>query len=412
MMKMSNRGMEQTNTTTETSEPGAPAIGMVRPREGRIVAGVAQGLANRLGLPVLLVRIVFGLLVFAGGLGLALYAAGWFLIRSEDEADTPAERLFSGASSGRSWIGIALVFLAALILLDNFTFLSGGVIWAVGLLIVGVLLYTGDLPRLVQTPADDKEGVQQMTTTTDTIATTETALPAAQTETPAGSGPVGGGTPPTPTPAPLPPPPVAPQPRETSYLGRITFGVMLISLGVLAILDNIEMLDIQADPRHYMALAVTVLGLGLIVGGFIGRARWLILVGVLAVPTLMFSPVFEYSWNPEEFDLRVTPDTFAELEDGYSLDVGNIMIDLTELPWDGQVVELDVSVDAGNIEVVLPADVGLVGRASLDVGQVTAPGQSSTGLGRPGLVFEEPGELGLLELYATANVGNIAITQD
>ena len=61
------------------------------------------------------------------------------------------------------------MFLAILILLDNFTFLSTGIVWSVGLLVVGVLLYTGDLPRLVRNQGDDEqEGVQQMTTTADT----------------------------------------------------------------------------------------------------------------------------------------------------------------------------------------------------------------------------------------------------
>ena len=173
--------MEQTNTTETPEALEAPVVTreLVRPREGRIVAGVAQGLANRYDLPVLLIRVIFVLLTFAGGLGVALYAAGWFLIRSDDEADTPAQRIFSGASTSRSWIGIGLVFLAILILLDNFTFLSTGIVWSVGLLVVGVLLYTGDLPRLVRNEQgnDEKEGVQQMTTT-DAPATTETPVAA------------------------------------------------------------------------------------------------------------------------------------------------------------------------------------------------------------------------------------------
>ena len=153
------RGMEQTNTTEAPEAPEAPVITreLVRPREGRILAGVAQGFANRYDVPVLLIRVLFVLLTFAGGLGVALYAAGWFLIRSDDEADTPAQRIFSGASTSRSWLGIGLVFLAILILLDNFTFLSTGIVWSVGLLVVGVLLYTGDLPRLVRNEeANDK----------------------------------------------------------------------------------------------------------------------------------------------------------------------------------------------------------------------------------------------------------------
>ncbi|MGH8913179.1 MAG: PspC domain-containing protein [Acidimicrobiia bacterium] len=397
--------MEQSNTTAETP-PVAPRE-LVRPREGRMIAGVAQGLANRYGLPVVLIRVAFALLTFGGGLGFALYAAGWFLIRSEDEAEAPAERFFSGASTSRSWIGIGLVFLAVLILLDNFTFISGGIVWAVGLLVVGVLLYTGDLPRLVKEPENtDKEGVQRMTQT-DTL-----APPVPQTGSTTGGGPIGGGAPPIPTPTPPILPPAAAKPRESSFLGRITIGVMLVGLGVLAILDNIASIPIEPEPRHYMALAVTVLGVGLMVGGFIGRARWLILIGVILIPTMLFSPVFEYDWNSEEFNRSETPLTFAELDGNYDIDVGNLRIDLTELPWDGEVVDLDLQVDAGNIELVVPEGVGVVGSAAVDVGRVGGLGREATGLGEPELDFNDPGELGTVNLDASVDVGNIDIFQD
>ncbi|MGH8950438.1 MAG: PspC domain-containing protein [Acidimicrobiia bacterium] len=398
--------MEQENTTTEAMPPVTREL--VRPRQGRMIAGVAQGLANRYDIPVVLIRVLFVLLTFGGGLGLALYAAGWFLIRSEDEAKAPAENFFSGASTSRSWIGIGLVFLAILILLDNFTFLSGGIVWAVGLLVVGVLLYTGDLPRLVKEPEtdptpDDKEGVQQMTTS-------DTMVPAiTETDAPSGSVPAGGGTPPTPTPTPPILPPAASKPRDHSFLGRITIGVMLVSLGVLAILDNVPGIALEPEPRHYMALAVTILGLGLVVGGFLGRARWLILLGVFMVPTMIFSPVFEYDWNTENFDRTVAPDTFDELESGYTLDVGNLVIDLSELPWEGEEIDLSAEVDAGNIEIQLPRGVGVEGEATVDVGRVGAFGRESSGLGNPTLSFDEPGQLGTVNLDAMVDVGNIDI---
>jgi phage shock protein PspC (stress-responsive transcriptional regulator) len=370
------------------------------------VAGVAQGLANRYDLPVLLLRIVFVALTIAGGLGLALYAAGWFLIRAENEAETPAERLFSGASGSRSWIGIGLILIAALILLDNFTFLSGGMVWAVALLVVGVLLYTGDLPRLVRNPgqeeaADEKEGVQQMTTT-------DTPVRSGLVTTPSGTD-SGGGAPPTPATTPPALPPAAPRPRETSYLGRITLGVLLVGLGVLAILDNIPGLPIEAHPRHYVALAVTILGVGLIVGGFVGRARWLIIPAAILIPTVLFSPAFEYEWSDENFDRSYAPDTFDELESGYTQEIGNVMIDLTELPWDGEEVDLSVTVDAGNIEILVPPGVGLVGEATVDVGRVAAFGRESSGLGGPSLTFNRPGPDGTVLLDAEVDLGNIEI---
>jgi phage shock protein PspC (stress-responsive transcriptional regulator) len=395
--------MEQSTTSTEAPEPRVVTTELIRPLEGRILVGVAQGLANRFNFPVLFIRIAFVLLSLGGGLGIALYAAGWFLVRSEEETEPPAERFFSGASTPRSWIGIGLVFIAMLILLDNFTFLSGGIVWAVGLLVVGVLLYTGDLPRLVKENNDDKEGVQQVTNT-DTLVPATTVI-----DSPAGSGPVGGVVPPTPTPIPPPPPAVPPKPRETSLLGRLTIGVMLVSLGVLAILDNISGIPIEPEPRHYMALAVTVLGVGLLVGGFIGRARWLILLGVVMVPTMAFSPVFEYDWNTDDFDQRVSVDTFAELDEVYSLEIGSVYLDLTELPWEGEVIDLVVEVDAGNIEIDIPEGVGIVGTAAVDVGRVGAPGREAAGLGNPELTFNDPGPLGTVNLDASVDIGNIEI---
>jgi phage shock protein PspC (stress-responsive transcriptional regulator) len=399
--------MEQNDTTTEAPEPRVVAPKeLTRPNEGRVLVGVAQGLANRFDIAPWVVRAVFILLAFAGGVGVALYAAGWFLIRTEDETESIAERVFSGATTSRSWIGIGLVFLAALILLDNFTFLSGGVIWAVGLLVVGLLLYTGDLPRLInraegqggsQGP-DDKEGVQQMTTT-------RTVVP----ETATGDSPAGGFTPPpaqsTPTPPDLPPA----KPREKSILGRLTVGVMLLGLGVLALLDNIDGISIDAEPRHYMALAVTILGVGLLAGSVAGRARWLIIVGAILVPTLMFSPAFEYDWNRDEFDLVTRPTTFADLESTYSIDVGRLEIDLTRLPWDGQEVMLNADVDLGELVIRIPDDVGIVGQADLNIGSVSTRDRANAGLGDPRIDFNESGPLGTVMLDAHVDIGNIEI---
>jgi phage shock protein PspC (stress-responsive transcriptional regulator) len=391
--------MEQESTTTGTAEHPTVTAELVRPREGRILGGVAQGLSNHYGLPALLIRALFVIFTFAGGLGLALYAAGWFLIRSEDEPEAPASRFFANAGSVRSWVGIGLVFLAVLILVDKFTFLSGGVVWAVGLLVVGVLLYTGDLPRLVKSPddPDDKEGVQRMTTT-------PTLTPPV---IPGGGGTSGLPPAPVPTPPILPPTPAVP--REKSYLGRITIALMLIGTAVLAILDNIPTLEIEPEPRHYLALAVTILGIGLIVGGFLGRARWLILVGVILIPTLLFSPVFEYNWNHESFDRSETPLTFSELEGSYQIDVGSLSIDLTELPWDGEQIDLDVSVDAGEIDIWLPPDVGVVGTAQVHVGQVAGYGRQAAGLGNPNLEFDDLGSSGTVYLDASVDVGDIEI---
>jgi phage shock protein C len=58
--------------------------GLYRSRRHRIIAGVAGGMAERFGLPVLLVRLVWLILLLPGGLpGLVPYLICWVLIPSE-----------------------------------------------------------------------------------------------------------------------------------------------------------------------------------------------------------------------------------------------------------------------------------------------------------------------------------------
>jgi phage shock protein PspC (stress-responsive transcriptional regulator) len=58
-----------------------------RPVEGRIVAGVAAGLARHFDLDVTLVRLGIAVLTVLGGAGIPLYIAAWLLI-PEDGRDT------------------------------------------------------------------------------------------------------------------------------------------------------------------------------------------------------------------------------------------------------------------------------------------------------------------------------------
>jgi hypothetical protein len=186
-------------------------------------------------------------------------------------------------------------------------------------------------------------------------------------------------------------------------------GVMLLGLGVLAILDNVGVFAVEIEPRHYLALAVTIVGVGLLVGSIAGRARWLILLGAIMIPTLMFSPVFEYDWDETTFDSTETPLTFEEVESSYHVDLGELVIDLRQLPWQGEEIEISATVDAGNLVIYLPDGVGIVGAARVDAGRVSGLGRSTGGVGDPELAWDDPGPLGTVFLHAEVNLGNIEI---
>lgn len=358
----------------------------------------------------MLVRAIFIALAIAGGTGIGLYAIGWLCIRSENESDSIASRFISETRSSGSWVGIALIFVAVLIILDNISFIRGGVIWAAALIIVGLLLYWGDLPRLLnQTSKTDesKEGVQPMTSDAE-----DQARHAAMVVDRPVEGPGSPTTPPPPPPTrhvPTPPilPPPAP-PRERSILGRLTLGVMAIALGVLALLDNTTSL-VDPQPRHYLALGVTVLGIGLLVGALIGRARWLALIGLLVLPFLFGSPALEYrigDW--QSVDISEAPTSFDDLDGFYEQSVGEMVIDLTELPWDGQQREVTARLDVGHLVVILPDEVAVTGQAEASIGQVRVDSDWEAGLSRS-IFLDEPGDAGTLNLYATVGAGGVTI---
>lgn len=376
--------------STETRQP-PPRPLLVRPVEGRSIGGVAAGLAHYLGLSAGLVRFGFLVGVLFGGAGIVLYAAGWLLIRDESETEPIAQRMIDNLGSGSSWIGVALVVLAALIVLDNVTFLSGSLLWATVLVVAGLLLYRGDIPGQGKTRPTTSPAPQA-------TVTSETGAP----------GDEGAGLPPPAEPIQPAPPPVPPAPpRPPSILGRLTIGIALLALGTLAVIDNVTSL-IDPRPRHYLALGTVVLGLGLLTGAFIGRARWMILLGIFVVPPLLASPVTEVDWQGD-FNRVVAPVDLGNLLPAYDVATGSYVFDLTGVQWDGQLEDLTVDMGVGEIVVIVPDGVGMTGSARVGVGQIEAPDGDRGGIGEIVREFNQTGTDGTLNLDLELGMGSIRL---
>jgi phage shock protein C len=79
-----------------------PASGydsLYRPVEGRMLAGVAAGIARYLGVDVTIVRIALAVLTVVGGAGIPVYVAGWLLIPDEESDQSIASELISSVQS-------------------------------------------------------------------------------------------------------------------------------------------------------------------------------------------------------------------------------------------------------------------------------------------------------------------------
>lgn len=385
-------GMDTNTTSAEPTEnqvpPPRPAL--VRPMTGRSIGGVAAGLATYLNLSVGLVRFLFLFSVLFGGLGFALYAAGWLLIRDETETESIGERLIANIGSGPSWIGVGLLVIGAVIFLENSTFLRGSLVWAIVLIVGGVMLYRGDIGGSRRSGSDPRETGGKGPTPATPPATRPNVAPPA---------------PPVPQrPVPSTPPPPSQPP---SILGRLTLGVGLLSMGVLAVIDNLTD-RIDPQPRHYLALATVVLGLGLLTGALVGRARWMILLGIFVIPPLLASPATEVEWEGR-LERVIVPAEPDALNPAYEAGAGRFVFDLTEAEWAGENIALEVDLAAGEVLVIVPSDVAITGMGTVSIGQIEDPDGQIGGLDRISRDFAVAGDAGSLDLDLVVGVGSIRI---
>ena len=384
-----------------TSTPTQQRRELRRPIDGRIIGGVAAGLGRRFSINPWWFRV--GLIVFTlfGGFGIVLYGIGWLLIPEQGTDESIIGRFVGDfdTSNTTMMFGVGLIAVAALILATSLDLFSGNLLLAAVLFVIGVLLYRGDLGS-----SDPKEpdGGGDMPGETTIESTTALALEDA--------GP-GGGDPPEDVYPTLPPEPPPPEARPRSILGQLTLAAMLIGVGGLALLDAAGIL--YPGFVHYAALALGIVGAGLLVGTIFGRARWLIAIGLLLVPVLLVASVIpSWSFNGEVGDEFFSPTTLAQISQPYELAAGTLYIDLTSLDEHEvdsglRPVDIEVQIGAGEIQIDVPRDWAVSVEASVGAGVVDLFGDERAGLGVS--ASADTGSPPVLLITAEAGVGSIVV---
>ncbi len=351
------------NTPQAPPPPGATAP-LVRPTAGRVVAGVASGLARRYDVGVGWVRLGFVVAAFFGGVGVLAYILGWLVIPEEGHAESVASRYLGRLDRASSWVGVALIGLAALILLGGTGLVRGELFWAGALLLVGILLYRGDL-----------NGTVRRATPPDATAAEPESGAAGVVEAPAPGAP----EPPPPPPPVAAPAVAAPVPvRSASNLGRFTVAAALIVVGVMALLDNAGATN--PNSAHYAGAVIGIVGAGLLVGAWYGRARGLIAVGIVALPFVAFFSLVEIPFGAEWGDAFERPAAVSEVPDEYRLAVGQYRIDLSDLELGTEPLFVDVRVGVGDVTIIVPAETAVEARAEVGAGSVDLFGAVKSGL--------------------------------
>ena len=88
--------------STMNQTDGAGSERLHRAIDGRMLGGVAAGLATHFAVPVTYVRIAFVVLSILGGAGLPLYLAAWALIPEEGSEVAITEGFFRHACGASS----------------------------------------------------------------------------------------------------------------------------------------------------------------------------------------------------------------------------------------------------------------------------------------------------------------------
>jgi phage shock protein PspC (stress-responsive transcriptional regulator) len=399
---------------------------LTRRTDNRVIAGVASGIAAFLGIEPWIVRIGFVVLVPFGGFGALAYLIAWLLVPVEGTGRSLASAVVRRPPSGwRSYVGVALILLAVAILASAFS--EPGVIWAIVLIAFGVFLFRQDDPeppdRRPPTGGGPGPGSALATaplppappvSTTTTTAPLAPPAPDQDPTTPTADLPVWSPPPPPPAPAAAWGPPPPRRPRRRPFLGPLTFAVALIVTGLALALDNLDVVDLTFG--QVLAVFLTVLGGGLLVGTWWGRAWGLIPVGLLAVPVVAIAALA--GSVPVEGDVAerlFQPTTAAEVRPSYRLTGGELILDLSDVDFGPGSPPIEASVAGGRLLVVLPDEVaadirGRVGVGSLDLlGEVDSGAQVDSTVTRPAATRPAEGDAPTVRLDLQTGFGVIEV---
>lgn len=317
--------MNDTDTTTQMPAPEPPANRpkrLLRSRD-RMIAGVAGGLANYFAVDPTIVRLVFALSVFFGGLGVVAYVALALFVPEEGEREGEIEPPLSQRSRSLAVLaGVALTVIALSWGLADFDPWPFDRAWFFGgpLLILAIAAGAYFIVR--------------------------------------GTGRL----------------------SAWGWLGGILIGLMIFSaLAIAAVVSAFA-----AATGNGVAIASVIIGIGvlLVLAAFNGGARWLIgpaialalPLGAVAAADISFSGgVGAHTYRPAN--------TASLPDDGrYKLGVGQLRIDLQDFDWsEDEVVELEVDLGVGEVVVAVPEEVCVESDLHVGAGYILMAGDESDG---------------------------------
>ena len=350
------------------STPSPTRRRVTRSRDERVVGGVCGGLGEHLDVDPVLFRLAFVLLAFAGGSGVLAYLVAWIVLPEGPPATAAGPRRGRTGGPAVGVVAGAVLLAIGVLYLFDFTlpnpFFRIG--WPAALIAGGIALVlwgrnerrerTGGTagPEPTTRPAPTAGTGAAVDPTTELAATERRPpLPDAEAEPPRG--------------------------RSGLSLTGLVLGAFLVLVGLGAVGDLLDWFDVT--PAGVMALGVILFGGGAVAGAFLGGGRALIPLGIVAALLLMLFSWIDVPLHGGIGDRHRAPSELSELEREYHHGIGELTVDLRDVPLEGGTEAVELRLGIGHLVVVLPPDVDLELRARAGIGEVSAFGRSEDGTG-------------------------------
>jgi hypothetical protein len=163
-----------------------------------------------------------------------------------------------------------------------------------------------------------------------------------------------------------------------SPLTRITLAAVLLVAAGAGLLADAGAVNVSV--QSVLALCLTVVGLGLIVGAWWRPPRGLIVLGLLLVPVVLAAGISDVPFRGGAGDRLWEPQTVSQLRDGYQLGAGGLTVDLTKVPFAEGPTSVHADLGMGSLDVIVPADVPLDIHARVGAGEAQLLDRADNGL--------------------------------
>jgi phage shock protein PspC (stress-responsive transcriptional regulator) len=370
-----------------------PRKRLLRSTDDRVLAGVAGGIARYLDIDPTLVRVGFVAGVLFGGLGIVAYLVLAIVTPNDDGTGAPVQ-----GDRPSPWL-IVLSVLAVLILLPGpfwgpfdwgIGWWWGGSVWLLLLAAGGVWLYMTVRDRRRGAPPSSG-AASGAGSEPDQRSEPATAVTAAQDR------------------------PSARGDAASRVLRAIAIGVLIFAaLNVAMAVAGISAWATATGHGEIVAAIVIALGAALVGAAFIGDARWRWLIVpalVLALPAgAVAAADVRFDGGIGQRDYR--PTSAAQVpDDGYSLGIGQLVVDLRGLPWHrDQTLDLATDMGVGQTVVSVPSNVCVQADATASAGDVFVRGQRSSGIDAEVIEHPPEGRAPRLVLDSELDAGQIVVS--